>query len=363
MPYGFSPANQQTIFLDLKDCALVLEHNCQDQVISVETGISLSDLNSLLAAKNQWLPLSFGSHPTNLHDLIATGDGGSLEHSYGGPRRLLTGLTVALSDGCLIRTGGRVVKNVTGYDLTKLMVGSYGIFGIPAIAHLRLYARPAHFATMVIADDAANHLFKYVQLIEQLGMPVVASELIDQRLLAQDSYKEIGNGSKYLLLVRLAGNKQVVDQSLSLLAKELSSATYNMQLTQGQEDESLWANLSDLKRKSRYRVEVATTRKTASIWLGSPDWLKDQFTLRTAMNKFMFYLPTIEAQKQLRLKLADYAKKSSQPLSLSYSDDQYIMKIEWLGTDMSTQHKLLNLLKKELDPSNALNPYVQFVRA
>ncbi len=115
---GSADSSTQVVFLDLAALAKVREHFPSDQVISVETGMMLSTLDALLQKSGQWWPVSLDPNRT-IYDVIASGDGGVLEHGFGGPRRLVLGLEVALTNGNVIKTGGKVVKNVTGYDMTK----------------------------------------------------------------------------------------------------------------------------------------------------------------------------------------------------------------------------------------------------
>ena len=74
--------------------------------------------------------------------MVATGDSGPLRHRYGAPRDLILGITVALSDGTVARAGGKVIKNVAGYDLAKLFTGSFGTLGLIVEVVMRLHPRP-----------------------------------------------------------------------------------------------------------------------------------------------------------------------------------------------------------------------------
>src|SRR5207245_4432817 len=79
--------------------------------------------------------------------ILATADAGPLRHRYGAPRDLVLGMTVVLSDGAVARSGGKVIKNVAGYDLAKLFCGSFGTLGLIASVNLRLHPRPAATVT------------------------------------------------------------------------------------------------------------------------------------------------------------------------------------------------------------------------
>src|SRR6185437_13915140 len=144
---------RDVIFCDLSKMNRVLEHEAADQVIQVESGIKISDLNLKLTSQKQFLPLRVPKNWTLL-DAVNRGETGTLEHGYGSMRDLVLGASVILSDGSATKCGGRVVKNVTGYDVAKLVVGSHGWLGLPASVHLRLYALPESSVTLVWSFDS-----------------------------------------------------------------------------------------------------------------------------------------------------------------------------------------------------------------
>lgn len=129
----------RTIFLDLNDLNKIVEHEPSDLVVGVEPGIELAHLNEKLSHHEQIFPVSAGGQ-MRLIDLLTLGDGGALETAYGALRSNVLGLHFVDQSGTLIKSGGRVVKNVTGYDVTKLFVGSPW-FGMPVLVYLRLFAR------------------------------------------------------------------------------------------------------------------------------------------------------------------------------------------------------------------------------
>ncbi len=121
-----------------------------DLVATVQAGTPLEALRRRLAEEGMWLALDPPGRPERtLGSIIATATAGPLRHGFGPVRDHVLGCTVATGDGRLVKAGGRVVKNVAGYDLTKLQVGGFGGFGILAEAHLRLRALPRADVTLV----------------------------------------------------------------------------------------------------------------------------------------------------------------------------------------------------------------------
>lgn len=143
----------------------LVEHAAADLTITVEAGMTLAQLQRHLAQHNQFLPLdpSFPAQ-ASLGGIIATADAGSLRHRYGGVRDLLLGIRFVRADGQVAKAGGRVVKNVAGYDLMKLFTGSYGSLGLMTQATFKTFPLPETYQTVVLTGEldlltpAARHL-------------------------------------------------------------------------------------------------------------------------------------------------------------------------------------------------------------
>ena len=140
----------------------VLEHSQADMVVSVEAGITLEALQEQLGKAGQFLPLDpFNSPGHTIGGLLATGWTGPLRLRFGSPRDFLIGIRVALPDGTLATGGGRVVKNVSGYDMMKLHYGALGSLGIIVAASFKVFPKPLHDVTLESAggwDDAQRAL-------------------------------------------------------------------------------------------------------------------------------------------------------------------------------------------------------------
>lgn len=145
------------IYISLKRLNRLLEHPWQDLTCTVQAGCQWEALQSALAAHGQFVALDpmFRDQAT-VGGILATNDSGSLRHRYGSLRDLVIGMTLVLADGTIAKSGGKVVKNVAGYDLCKLMTGSYGTLAIITEATFRLHPAPQHARSFTIAaTDAA----------------------------------------------------------------------------------------------------------------------------------------------------------------------------------------------------------------
>ena len=127
----------------------VIEHSPADMVVSVEAGITLEALQDRLEKSGQFLPIDpFASPGHTIGGLLATGWSGPLRLRYGSARDFLIGIRVALPDGKLASAGGRVVKNVSGYDLMKLHYGAMGTLGVIVAASFKVFPAPLHDVTV-----------------------------------------------------------------------------------------------------------------------------------------------------------------------------------------------------------------------
>lgn len=139
----------------------VVEHNEGDLTAVLQAGVPLGRAQEAFADANQMValdpPLGEGGAAT-IGGVIATGDSGPLRHRYGAPRDLILGITVGLSDGTIAKAGGKVIKNVAGYDLAKLFTGSFGTLGLIVEVVMRLHPRPRATVTAVGASDEPDVL-------------------------------------------------------------------------------------------------------------------------------------------------------------------------------------------------------------
>jgi glycolate oxidase FAD binding subunit len=130
----------------------IVEHNAGDFTAVLQSGVPLARAQLELAREGQMVALDpwLGQmHQATIGGIVATGDSGPLSHRYGTPRDLILGMTVALSDGTVARSGGKVIKNVAGYDLAKLFCGSFGTLGLVLSVNLRLHPLPPATVTAI----------------------------------------------------------------------------------------------------------------------------------------------------------------------------------------------------------------------
>ena len=141
--------------------AEVVEHNEGDLTAILDAGVPLGVAQARFAEAEQMLALDppLGSDAAaTIGGIVATGDSGPLRHRYGAPRDLVVGMTMALADGTVAKAGGKVIKNVAGYDLAKLLAGSFGTLGLILRVAVRLHPLADTRVTLRIPTDTGDEL-------------------------------------------------------------------------------------------------------------------------------------------------------------------------------------------------------------
>jgi len=189
----------------------VVDYNPADLVISVGAGITLGELQRLLAREGQWLPLDpAGWEGMTLGEAILEGGAGPLRQGYGTPRDLVLGVQLVTGAGEVVECGGRVMKNVAGYDLVKLVVGSRGTLGVVTRAELRLRALPERDTTQLFVASSPAPLLGLARRLASAGLEPVALELLSPAAW-RGVARQLGRGEEgWVLLARWHGNRDVV---------------------------------------------------------------------------------------------------------------------------------------------------------
>jgi glycolate oxidase FAD binding subunit len=236
-----------------------LEHNVGDMTASFESGVPLARAQAELAAHGQMLAIDppvlaqdesddhLGAAGPTVGGVFATADAGPLRHRYGQPRDLILGVTVALSDGTVARAGGRVIKNVAGYDLGKLFTGSFGTLGMILALSVRLHPKPPLTATVVGHTDDPGAL-------------AVAARKLAQAPLELDALDVRWRGGAGALLARTAG-AQAHGRAAEIAAAMRSAELLDIELSE--DDEHHWIRQRAGQRSDARAIARVNARPTA----------------------------------------------------------------------------------------------------
>jgi FAD/FMN-containing dehydrogenase len=208
-------------------------------------------LNAELGRAGQWLPLDPPDDGrATIGGIVATGMAGAQSYGYGPPRGYVIGMRVALADGRLVKAGGRVVKNVAGYDLCKLFTGSYGTLGLILELTFKLRPRPKQEMT-VIAAASRNTLLQSAQTVLDAQLLPVAAELLSPRMARALNLPDGENDCA--LLIRFAGTEQAVayqTERASALLTQSGAETVNILSADGE----LWRGVAAMPVKQAQQL-------------------------------------------------------------------------------------------------------------
>lgn len=191
----------------------LIEHAVGDLTVTVEAGMKFSDLQAILAKSRQFLALDpVAPDLATIGGIVATADTNSLRQRYGSVRDQLLGITFVRADGQIAKAGGRVVKNVAGYDLMKLFTGSYGTLGIISQVTFRVYPLPEASGTVVLTGIP--------EAVSQAAATLRGSALTPTQadLLSKKLVSSLDLGTELGLIVRFQSiSESVKEQSNRLL--------------------------------------------------------------------------------------------------------------------------------------------------
>ena len=223
------------IALDLFRMNRVLAYDPHDLTLGVEPGVRIEDLLRTLAEQKQFLPLAVAFlDRATVGGIVAANSSSPLRHAYGSVRDFCLGMEFVTGDGAHAKAGGRVVKNVTGYDLHKLLIGSLGTLGVITRVNFRTFPLPPAQGTFVAAFHTAEeasefcltvaHSFLAPQIVE------IAGPGAGRFLYAQDSVEVVAS-RPWSVILSVAGHSAVVDRhsrELSRLASEANADEFGV---------------------------------------------------------------------------------------------------------------------------------------
>ncbi len=249
------PALRAGRVLSLRQLAGISTYVPGDLTITALAGTSLAELSHATAAHGQWIGLDpAGERHGTIGATIATASCGPLAHAFGTPRDLVLGLDAVTGYGEIVRPGGRVVKNVAGFDLVRLFTGSWGTLGPITSITLRLRALPVHDVTLAFAVEEHALLPTLLQALRQPTLSLLACEWVDGA-----TAKAFGiSDGRDIVLVRCGGSDGFVRGQVSALHAIATCAPCNP---------AIWGTLSllDANAAAVIRVSGSVTGVPARI--------------------------------------------------------------------------------------------------
>lgn len=331
-----------TINLSLNRLNQVVEHPWQDLTCTVQAGCTWADLQSALRPHGQFVALDplFADRGT-VGGILATNDSGALRHRYGSLRDLVIGMTFVLADGTIALTGGKVVKNVAGYDLCKLFTGSLGTLAVMTQANFRLHPLPQHERQFTVSASQAKQL------------SALLAKIRESHLLAS-SLQLRGSQDKFHLDILLTAHP--LAQQDTILGNMVR--TEGLTLVEGSSE--IWRAREALFHPDRTILRISTLPAQVCAYA---DYLQSNFPraeIFSVSQSIGLHTVAIHAEPQA---ISDMVKQLRQHATQSCSTVSVLEPGSVSATAFvipDAELTLMREVKRQFDPNHILNPGKMF---
>ncbi|HEX9106967.1 MAG TPA: FAD-binding oxidoreductase, partial [Longimicrobiales bacterium] len=229
------------------------EYAPADLTVTAGAGMTLGRLEATLAQSGQFLPLDpAGAAGATLGAVVARGDAGPLRLGYGTPRDHVLGLELVTGDGRVLQLGGRVMKNVAGYDLTRLVVGSRGTLGLITRVTARLRPLPRADRTLALRSSVAQACVSAARAIRQERLEPVAMEI-----LSPEASARVAAAGAWTLLLRLHGPAGAVDELAPRVERIAAGEGRAVETLEPEAAAVAWSTLSTLEAQAALVIRLA----------------------------------------------------------------------------------------------------------
>jgi glycolate oxidase FAD binding subunit len=319
----------------------IVEHNAGDLTAVLEAGVPLARAQEVFAAEGQMLALDPPAGAATLGGVVASGDSGPLRSRYGGVRDLVVGMRVALSDGTLAKSGGKVIKNVAGYDLAKLFGGSFGTLG--AIVELSVRLHPIQPASATALGEA--------EAPDTLATAAIALARAPLEHHGFDLRWSAGRGA---LLLRFAG--AAPRPQAEAAERRLRDAQLRSEIVE--EDEELWTTQRSAQRaqaENEAVVRVSGLPTQLPRLLRAADRLGGSLVGRAGLGLSWLRLPGLSAAGLEEL------RRALHPSPCVVLDRPPSVELDPWGPVDPGALALMRRVKERFDPAGVCNPGIQLV--
>ena len=380
LPIGNPPAAAD-VAVSLARLNRVLHYDPGDLTLTVEAGAPLAAVEATLREQKQFLPaMTAYFERAAVGGLVAVNASSPLRFAYGTWRDFIVGMKFVSGEGKLVKTGGRVVKNVAGYDLSKLLIGSLGTLGIITEINFKCFPLPAQTGTFIAGFQELDAALKLRDLIVHSVLQPTVIELLDSaaaRLVtsALPAAEAAGLNNEWMLLVAASGVDTVIaryQQELERRARAAGAASFVAHT--GEHPDTLWAGVRELIATAREKNPAATIVKTTLPLTGIGPFLAKarqvaaRYELPCAASAhagsgiaYIYLLPPAE--------MADAARRMAQAATEMVHAGNNLggrTTVPWCPTEVKRDvnpwgpirddFPLMQKLKAQFDPDRILNP-------
>ena len=339
----------------------LLEYEPADLTATVEAGVPLAAFNRIAAESRQFIPLDpFGDEESTIGAIVATASSGLMRCAYGAPRDWLIGVTVVHADGQITRAGGKVVKNVAGYDLCKLYTGSFGTLAVIAETSFKLRALPSCEKTIVFYSINVESLCSLVARIIDSELQPTVMELISPNCMVDLPI----NNKHYALALGFLNEAETVDSQVKE-ALRLGSE-FNHTLLGEDDAHDLWKayHASEASPHTDYVLQLSVLPNDLSALIADINHVLPQTHLRAhAFNGVVrlhadaFWLDRLKTRERPR-KLAEIRRRAQErggQMRILRAPDEIKSQLDVWG-EVGQANSLMRAMKEKFDPQALLNP-------
>lgn len=260
VPAGFAtwlecgnPRKRVDVVMSLERMNRIIDYSAPDLTAIVESGIALNDFNEVVTGERQWLPLDPpGANRATLGAVVACASVGPLRFGFGKPRDYVIGLRLAHSDGTESRSGGKVVKNVAGYDMNKLYTGSFGTLAVITELIVKLRPLPDKSSTVRVTSQDVN-------LLRKLASSILSSNLLPASVfLTKGIFPDSLESSdrQLSLAVRFIESEPTVNYQVETVLKMIENRV-SAEVLNDSDAEKFWTRVSNVDETSRVAIRMS----------------------------------------------------------------------------------------------------------
>lgn len=333
-------------------CDRLIEHAVGDLTVTIEAGMKLQELQKILRSHDQFLPLDPTHDNATLGGIVATADTGSWRQRYGGVRDLLLGLSFVRADGEIAKAGGRVVKNVAGYDLMKLFAGAYGTLGIITQLTFRTYPLIVSSQTLVLTGEA-EAIALATQTIRNSGLTPTAMDLLSVAIV-----KSLNLGTGIGLIIRW----QTIPESIAQQIEQVKAIAQQLNLHATTVEESkkdLWQQQAIADTKSALDTvaicKIGVSPTAIVNFLQLKQVIERDLTVRFHASSGIGQLQITNADSSIIEELRAYCQQNQGFLTILDAAKALKQQVDIWGYS-GNAIETMQAIKDRFDPQNILNP-------
>jgi glycolate oxidase FAD binding subunit len=348
-----NPVRLADVVLSLRRMTRVIDYSPPDLTATVEAGLTLGVFNELTKHERQWLPLDPpGASAASLGAIAACNSSGALRLGFGTPRDYVIGLKLAHADGNESKCGGRVVKNVAGYDMNKLYVGSYGTLAVITELTFKLRPLPESDVTLVVSARSEASLLDFANRV--LAAELQPASVFLTKRLVDDLIESMEEADA--LLIRFIDNEAAVNHQLDWVKRATDHLELKLMLLTDDQGEPIWRRVADLDRRAANAVRISVPVSTVESVLAklAPAGCAAAIDLGLGIIRIAFDEDERKAAETIK-RWRFHVAGSGGTLFVERASSALRQEVDAWG-DAGPASSLMKSIKTKFDPESLLNP-------